>query len=213
MAAGDVLGVVFAILQAGEEGRRQDAGRVLDQSQFGLHQVGRIVRHLDVGVQQLAGDADKGHGATGGILPAGALQSLVLAVGLGQQGLVQVAQQGDKVLNLGCAQHLVEQQVVDVQQRVAGDKDGHVGVAGLLVDGEKLLFDAGADDETIPRQPLPLGLRQGQGEPHVAQVGCDGLMVDSGHGLDGRLLKWSKDQFGADQSGRGGWSGGGLGRR
>ncbi len=113
-------------------------------------------------------------------------------------------QQGDERLPFGRAQHLVKQQVVDVQQRVAGDENGHVGVAGLLVDGEKLLFDTGADDETIPRQPLLLGFRQGEGDPHVAQVGCDRFMVDGRHDLDDRLLKWSKDQFGADQSRRGG---------
>ena len=41
-----------------------------------------------------------------------------------------------------------------MQQRVTGDKDGHIGVAGLLVEGEKLLLKAGSDDEPIPPQPF-----------------------------------------------------------
>ncbi len=153
----------------------------------------------------------------GGVLPGGALECLVLVLGAVQHRRVQVAQQRDEVLDLGGPQHLVEQQVVDVQQRVAGDKDGHVGVAGLFIDGKELLFDAGADDKAVPGQPLALIVRQGKGDPDVAQVGGDRLVLDGGHDLDGRLLKGGKDQVGARQGGGGGldgsrgegWSGGG----
>jgi hypothetical protein len=83
--------------------------------------------------------------------------------------------------------------MVDVQQRIAGDEDGHVGVTRLLVNGEKLFFHARADHKTIGRQPLQLVWRQStNGTVHVAQVGGDGIMEDGRGSVYGRFPERGK---------------------
>ena len=83
-----------------------------------------------------------------------------LAFGLGafQERRIQAVKQGDEVGALSRAQRLVEEEVVDVKQRITGHKDGHVGIAGLFVDGEELFFGAGADDKAVCAQPAALVL-------------------------------------------------------
>jgi hypothetical protein len=97
------------------------------------------------------------------------------------------------VFDLGGAQDFVEEQVVNVQQRIAGDEGRLVVVAGLLVDREELLFGAGCDDEAVLGQLRPQAGGEQEWDAHVAEIGGDRLVgrgrdyVDDGfivHGED-----------------------------
>ncbi len=90
-----------------------------------------------------------------------------------------------------------------MKQRVARHKDGHVGIAGLFVDGEELFLDARTDDKAVCGKPTALVLGQGEGDPDVAQVGGDWLLFECGHSLHGGLHKLGECHGGAGHRRRG----------
>ncbi len=178
VSARDVLGVVLAHARLVEALRRRhlvagvavrravlaedDAAAhapvCLDQRHLTGHQVGRLRRGDCVGVDERIGDGEIGDDAAGNLLQLSGLQFGVEMLGRLETCSGEGADIGLEVLPLQIAQHLVEQQVIDVIDRVGGDEHRDLPVARVLVELEELQPFGRRDDEAVLRQERALGV-------------------------------------------------------
>ena len=200
----------------------------LDQCQFTIHQVGHLRRCDGTGVNEGIGDGEVGDDAAHNVLQFGALQFGVENLGRLQTGSGERLNIRRKVLPLQVAQHLVEEQVVDVVDGIGGDEDGDFLVAGILVDLEELQPLSRRDDEAILRQERALRVAERETlvveqcrqvhRQRIAAIGCG--QTDGDLGVGGEAwpahVRWSGRRRGrrdGRDSGRGGCGRGWRGRR
>ena len=140
MAARDVLRIVLDQFQLGgqirpvPDGRDLRAGGGVDQRHLRADQVGHFGRHRVRQAQELGRHGKIGHVAAGGFFERGALERLVLAVAGSQHAAGQGIERGGKGVAFQVAQHLIEDQVIDVIDRIGGDEDRPQAVTAVFID-------------------------------------------------------------------------------
>ena len=139
MAAWDVLGVIFdqahILRQVGAiPDRRKSLGiGGVDESQLGVCHGIRLGRGRVREAQQPVGHLKIGSVAQGGISQRSGFQRLVLGRGGSQHTGGEGLEIADEVAGFQVAQHLVENQVINVVNRVGGDEERHRLIAVLFI--------------------------------------------------------------------------------
>ena len=173
VAARHVLAPVFAVGIGGEDGRRADLLVRGDGGEVGVGEVAQALRHRPIGVEQLDGYREVGGVVAGRFGPGRCGELLILRHRRLEERVVEPSEHGNEGVGLGAAQGFVEQQVVDVQERVARHEGGHVVVAGALVHLVELLAVAGAHHKAaLGHAGALLGAEQGR-ERDVAEIWGD----------------------------------------
>ena len=116
------------------DGRDRLTAGGVDQGQFSIDHVVRRGRVWDRQAEQLGGNGKIGHVPQGRVLQRSADQGLVLGRAGCQHGAGQRFEIDDEVVGLQVAQHFIEEQVIDMIDRVGGDEHRALHVPAALVD-------------------------------------------------------------------------------
>ena len=127
------------------------------ERQFRFDQVGHFGRSGRAGIDEVIGHDKVGPDAPGDLFHLRALELVVEIAGRCDAGARERRDVRRKMFALQVAQHLVEHQMVNVINRVGGDKDGQFLVARVFIDLEELEPLGRRDDKTVLRQELFLG--------------------------------------------------------